>query len=37
MLLEKMKPDVIDEIRFTLVTSLANRVFCVNTFRGGDQ
>ena len=28
MLLEKMKLDVIDEVRFTLVTFLTNRVFC---------
>jgi len=33
MLLEKMKLDVIDEVRFTHVTFLTNRVFCVNTFR----
>jgi hypothetical protein len=34
MLFEKMKLDVIDEVRFTLVTFLTNRVFCVNTFAG---
>ena len=31
--LEKIKLDVIDEVRFTLVTFLTNRVFCVNKFQ----